>query len=123
MACSVCQKSRKRINGMKKTNLTKTLGDVAAGTAGLVAAQMLNKVSFIGANPMIGGAVKIVGGAILAGSSKGIMQKVAMGVALGGGVDLATNFLTPKVEGIGYLGTRGGSTSVANVAGYGPIVD
>lgn len=109
---------------MKKGSLTKTLGDVAAGAAGLIAAQMLNKIDFIGANPVVGGAVKVVGGAFLAGTTKGAMQKVAIGVAMGGGVDLAKNFIPQLgVGGIGYLGTAGGSTSVHSVAGYGPIVD
>lgn len=125
MACKVCQQARRRksIGAMKSKKMTNTLVDIAAGTAGLIGAQMLNKIPFIGANPQVGAAVKIAAGVIAAGATRGTMQKVAMGIALGGGVDLAQQFITPAVSGIGYLGVSRGSTAVSQVAGYGPIVD
>jgi len=111
------------MKGQKK--LMSNLVDVAAGTAGYVASSMLNNVGFIGANPTIAGAVKLIGGAILAGSSRGAMQKVAMGVAIGGGVELSRSLIT-KSDGTAIFGIGGpfnprGSTSY--IAGNGPIVD
>jgi len=106
---------------MKKKSMQNALVDIVAGTAGLVGAQLLNKVPFLGANPLMGGAVKIGVGIIAAGATKGAMQKAAMGVALGGGLDVAQNFINTGVSGIGLIGR--GSTSVHRVAGYGPIVD
>lgn len=125
MACSVCNRRRKSIGAMKGSKkLMGNLMDVAAGTAGFVASSMLNKVEFIGANPTIAGAVKLIGGAILAGSSKGITQKVAMGVAIGGGVELSRSLLTKAdgtaIFGIGSFNPRG---STSYIAGRGPIVD
>lgn len=127
MACSVCNRRRKSIGAMKGSSkkLMGNLVDVVAGTAGFIGASMLNKVEFIGANPTIAGAVKLIGGAFLAGSTKGAMQKVAVGVAIGGGVELSRSLLT-KADGTAIFGIGGpfnprGSTSY--IAGNGPIVD
>lgn len=128
MACSVCNKRRKSIGAMKSSKkLTGTLLNIVAGTAGYIGASMLNKIEFVGANPTIAGAVKLVGGAFLAGTAKGeIMKNVAMGVALGGGVELSRSLLT-KADGTSIFGIGGpilnarGSTSY--ISGAGPIVD
>lgn len=125
MACSVCNKRRKSIGAMKGSKkLTGTLVTIGAATAGYIASQMLNKVSFIGANPTIGAAVKLVGGSILMGTAKGAMSNVAMGFALGGGVELVRTLTTKEdgtsIFGIGYLNAAG---STSYISGTGPIVD
>ena len=123
--CKSCEaKSRKRsskLNGISmKKKFSKPLNTAVGAGAGLIAANMLNNVSFVASNPLIGNIAKIGLGVYLASSQKGMLGSAGLGIAASGVYSAAKT----AIPGIGYLPPVG-STSVHSVAGtynYGPAV-
>jgi hypothetical protein len=122
MACS-CQKKRKYI-GMarrKKQNLTSLLTDVGLGTAGYIAGEYLNKVSFIQENPNLAGVAKT---AVGLGAAMFVKEPMAKTFGVGMAISGATQLVKEVVPGVGASAIIRGlparvSTSVHAVSGNG----
>lgn len=107
---------------MAKKSLTSSLQPVLAAAAGVVAARMANKISFISENPTVGGAVKTGIGVFLAANRNKMLSNAGLGMAAVGASELLTSLLPPgTLGGVGYL-PAAGSTSVHQVAGVPPII-
>lgn len=116
--CSSCHKSTSKISGTmakgKKIN-TGAVTDVLAAAAGVIAARMANKITFISANPMIGGVVKAGVGFFLASQKNSMLKSVGLGMAAVGTTEVVQSFLPA-----GALGwVPSGSTFSLGVAGPG----
>lgn len=97
---------------IKKDALT----NLAAYGGGFVAGKMLNKIGFIGSNPLIGGAVKL-GIGLFVGGQNGVIGKLATGVGICGATELVNNFV-PGL-GIGALDpTYSNAVYAVGGAGY-----
>lgn len=98
----------------KKIN-TSALTDVLFAAGGVVAARLANKITFINANPMIGGAVKAGVGFFLASQKNKMLASAGLGMAAVGATELVQSFLPAGA--LGWLPS--GSTTTLGVAGPG----
>jgi hypothetical protein len=106
---------------MAKGKTSSLLQPVLFAAAGVVAARMANKITFIAENPTIGGAVKTGLGLFLAMQKSKSISMVGLGMAAVGATELVTNFLPAgTLGGVGYLPNA--STYMPGVAGVPPII-
>jgi len=99
---------------MAKTKVnTGAITEILSAAAGVIVARMANKITFISANPMIGGAVKAGVGFFLASQKNKMVSSAGLGMAAVGTTELVGSFL-PE----GALGwVPSGSTTLPGVAG------
>lgn len=94
---------------------TSAITDILSAAAGVVAARMANKITFISANPMIGGVVKAGVGLFLASQKNKMLANAGIGMAAVGSVEVVQSFLPEGA--LGWLPS--GSTTTLGVAGAG----
>jgi len=113
--CSSCRKVK--ISGtMAKSKLnTGAITEILSAAAGVIAARMANKITFISANPMIGGAVKAGVGFFLTSQKNKMVASAGLGMAAVGATELIGSFLPEGT--LGWLPS--GSTTLPGVAGAG----
>jgi len=101
--CTACSKISGKMARTRYVNKN-TLATVGGAVIGFIGARYLtSKVAFLQTNPMVGGAVKVVGGLLLSGMTNKIVQSAGLGMAVDGGAQLVSSTL-PQL-GIARLGT------------------
>lgn len=105
---------------MAKGKTSSLLQPVLFAAAGVVAARMANKITFIAENPTLGGAVKTGLGLFLATQKSKSISAMGLGMAAAGATELITNFVPGLAGGVGYLPNA--STYTPGVSGVPPII-
>lgn len=88
----------------RKSNNLKALTPVLGGTVGFVGGRLLDNVDFVQANPMIGGAGKIIVGMMLSTQRQEILASAGVGMAINGASQIVDTVMPPP--GVGYIPNR-----------------
>lgn len=113
------RRRRSRVSGIN----SKDIGSVATqyvlpGVAGAIAAGFLTKLPFLSSNPQYTNYAAIVGGVVLAASSRNTMlQAAGVGMAIKGGAAVAGDLLDG--QGVGLLPPGVPSVRISGLSGAG----
>ena len=69
---------------------------VLAITGGVIVAKLANNISFLSANPVMGGAIKAGAGIFLASQKNQFISDMGLGMAAAGAGEVASSFISPS---------------------------
>jgi hypothetical protein len=108
------RKSKKRVSGIEDIPVQLVLGAIAGNVASKkVFPMLLDKVEFLKTNPMLGTAIKVGGGLLLASMKNELVQGVGIGMAADGAGEMVAKMIpaTTATAGVGsmnYIGAMPG---------------